>query len=309
MTVDANSFLAIVLAAAVAAAIVGIGGTRVIVPVVVLELGLGILIGPEVLGLAESDDFVNFFSSLGLGMLFFFAGYEIDFDRIKGAPLKLGIVGWIISLGLAYAIGGALAAAGIVLSLLFTGTAIATTAIGTLIPILGDAGEMKTRFGTYLLAAGAVGEFGPILLITLFFSAGNPLSSGLLLIAFVVIAVVAAVLAVRGVSFGWSAFERTMETSSQLPVRMAVVLVFVLAALATDLGLDLLLGGLRRRDHHPHRARRARGADPRVEAERRRLRLPDPVLLRRQRDRVRPRCPHQRSLPSSTSCRCSSPRS
>ncbi|MFN8151862.1 MAG: cation:proton antiporter [Solirubrobacterales bacterium] len=241
--VDADSFLVIVLVSAIAALIVGIGGSRVIIPVVVLELSLGIVVGPDVLGLADSDEFINFFASLGLGMLFFFAGYEIDFERIKGAPLKLAAIGWLISLALAYAIGGLLAAAGIVLSLLFTGSALATTAIGTLIPILSDAGELKTRFGTYLLAAGAVGEFGPILLITLFFSADNPLTSGLLLIAFVLIAVLAAVFAIRGVSSNWSAIERTLETSSQLPVRMAVVLVFLLAALATDLGLDLLLGG------------------------------------------------------------------
>lgn len=241
--VDADSFLVIVLVSAVAALVVGLGGSRVVIPVVVLELCLGIVVGPDVLGLADSDPFISFFASLGLGMLFFFAGYEIDFERIKGAPLKLAVLGWLVSLVLAYAIGGLLAAAGIVLSLLFTGSALATTAIGTLIPILSDAGEMKTKFGTYLLAAGAVGEFGPIILITLFFSADNPFASGLLLVAFVLIAVLAAVFAIRGVSSNWTAIERTLETSSQLPVRMAVVLVFLLAALATDLGLDLLLGG------------------------------------------------------------------
>ncbi|MDQ3103552.1 MAG: cation:proton antiporter, partial [Actinomycetota bacterium] len=198
---------------------------------------------PDVLGLAQSDDFIDFFSSLGLGMLFFFAGYEIDFERIRGTPLRLAMIGWVISLGLAYAIGGILAAAGVVMSLLFTGSALATTAIGTLVPILSDANEIKTRFGTYLLAAGAVGEFGPILLITLFFSTGNPLSSALVLVAFVGIAVFAAVFAVRGVGAGWGAFERNMEKSSQLPIRLAVVLIFALATLATDLGLDLLLGG------------------------------------------------------------------
>ncbi len=241
--VDADSFLAIVVAAALAAAIVGFGGKRVFVPVVVLELILGMIIGPDLLGLADGDPFIDFFSSLGLGMLFFFAGYEIDFERIKGSPLKLGIAGWILSLALAYSIGGLLAAAGIVLSLLFTGSAIATTAIGTLVPILTDAGELKTRFGTYLLAAGAVGEFGPILLITLFFSTGNPASSALILAAFILVAVLAAILAIRGIDFGWDAFNRTMETSSQLPIRTAVVLIFALAALATHLGLDLLLGG------------------------------------------------------------------
>ena len=75
-----------------------------------------------------------------------------------------------MSLVLAYSLGGLLALTGLVLSLLFTGSAMATTAIGTLIPVLSDAGELRTRFGTYLLAAGAVGEFGPILLITLVFS-------------------------------------------------------------------------------------------------------------------------------------------
>ena len=241
--VDTQSFMAIVVVAALAAAIVGIGGKRVIVPVVVLELVLGIVIGPDVLGIAQGDDFIDFFSSLGLGMLFFFAGYEIDFARIRGGPLKLAVLGWAISLALAYAIGGLLAAAGVVVSLLFVGSATATTAIGTLIPILTDANELRTRFGTYLLAAGAVGEFGPILLITLFFSSGNPFSEALLLVAFVAIASVAAVLAVRGVNFSWDAIERSMETSSQLPIRAAVVLVFALATLATDLGLDLLLGG------------------------------------------------------------------
>ena len=243
LTVDADSFLVIVLGAALAAAIVGFGGKRVIVPVVVLELVLGIVIGPDCLGLADSDQFIDFFSSLGLGMLFFFAGYEIDFERIKGAPLKLGAHGWGLSLGLAYGITGVLLALGEIPSMLFIGTAVATTAIGTLIPILNDAGEMQSRFGTYLLAAGAVGEFGPIILITLFFSTGNPLSSALILAAFVVIAVIAAMFAVRGVDRNWDAFERTLETSSQLPIRTAVVLIFALAALAADLGLDLLLGG------------------------------------------------------------------
>ena len=88
------------------------------------------------------------------------------------------MIGWLLSLALAYGIGGLLAAAGVVLSLLYTGSALATTAIGTLIPILRDAGELRTRFGTYLLAAGAVGEFGPILLITLVLSTHAAASRG-----------------------------------------------------------------------------------------------------------------------------------
>jgi Kef-type K+ transport system membrane component KefB len=243
VSVDSDAFLAIVVVAALASLSAALLARWLVIPVVVIEILLGIVIGPEVLGIAEEDEFIEFFANLGLGMLFFFAGYEIEFDRIRGEPLRLAAIGWVISLGLAYTLGGLLALAGVVLSLVFVGSAMATTAIGTLIPILRDAGELRTRFGTYLLAAGAMGEFGPILLITLVFSTSNPVSSALILIAFVAIAVAAGIVAVRTTLRGWDVFERTLETSGQLAIRMAVVIVFALAALASSLGLDLLLGG------------------------------------------------------------------
>ena len=241
--VDAASFLVIVAAAALAALAVTVLGARAAIPVVVVELLLGILVGPEVAGIAHLDPATQFFGNLGLGMLFFFAGYEIDFERVRGQPLRLGLTGWAISLVLAYALAGALEAGGVVVSGLYTGSAIATTAIGTLLPILGDAGESRTRFGTYLLAAGAAAEFGPILLVTLVLSTGHPLHEAVILVFFVALAVATGVLAVRTAWRGWPLIERTFETSSQLGVRLAVVLVFGLVALATQLGLDLLLGG------------------------------------------------------------------
>jgi Kef-type K+ transport system membrane component KefB len=241
--VDSGSFLTIVVVAALAALAAGLLARWIVIPVVVLEILLGIVVGPQLLDLAQADDFIEFFSNLGLGMLFFFAGYEIEFDRIRGEPLKLAAIGWVCSLAIAYALGGLLALAGVVLSLVFVGSAMATTAIGTLIPILRDAGELRTRFGTYLLAAGAMGEFGPIMLITLVFSTKNPASSAAILIAFVLIAVIGGIVAVRSTVRGWDLFERTLETSGQLAIRLTVVIVFALAALASSLGLDLLLGG------------------------------------------------------------------
>ncbi len=92
--VDATAFLVIVLVAAVAALISAYAGRWLVLPVVVVELVLGILVGPQVLGWAGVDGFTTFFSDLGLGMLFFFAGYEIDFERIKGTALKLAGIGW-----------------------------------------------------------------------------------------------------------------------------------------------------------------------------------------------------------------------
>jgi Kef-type K+ transport system membrane component KefB len=241
--VDSGSFFAIVAVSAIAAVTVATVPKRFAPPVVVIELMMGILIGPEILSLAHSDDFVEFFANLGLGMLFFFAGYEIDFDRIKGRPMELGALGWLLSVGLAYGLGGILAAGGVVVSFLYTGSAMATTAIGTLIPILRDNGELKTRFGTHLLAAGGAGEFGPILLVTLVLSTTNPFREAAILLLFVALALALALVSVRYAWRGWPALERTFETSSQLAVRVTVVLVFGLVLLAGKLGLDILLGG------------------------------------------------------------------
>src|SRR6478752_4747692 len=242
--VDTGSFLAIVAAGAVAGTLVAVAGGRgLFLPVVVVELILGVLIGPQLLDLARVNAFTEFFGDLGLGMLFFFAGYEIDIGRIRGTPLRLGLLGWAMSLAIAYALGGVLALAGVVISLVYVGSALATTAIGTLLPVLSDTGEMRSRFGTYLLAAGAVGEFGPILLLTLVLSTQSALHNAVILIAFVALTVAVAVLAVRSSDRTIPVFAQTIEKSSQLAVRWIVVLVFALTLLAADLGLDLLLGG------------------------------------------------------------------
>jgi Kef-type K+ transport system membrane component KefB len=153
------------------------------------------------------------------------------------------VIGWLLSLAIAYSLGGILALLGVVVSLVYVGSALATTAIGTLIPVLSDTGELRTDFGRYLLAAGAAGEFGPILLLTLVLSTQTALHNALILLAFVVVAVLVAVAAVRSAERTIPLFERTIEASSQLAVRWIVVLVFALVLLASELGLDLLLGG------------------------------------------------------------------
>lgn len=238
-----GGFLSIVAASAVAGTVAAVAASRgLLIPVVVIELLLGILIGPHGFGL-QVTSVDTFFSELGLGLLFFFAGYEMDLRRISGQPLRLGMLGWAMSLAIAYTLGGILASLGIVLSLLYTGSSLSTTALGTLIPIMRDTGDLRTRFGTHVLAAGGVAEFGSILLITLILSAQGTLHNAAILIAFVALAVAVAVFAIRSSERTLPIFERTLESSSQLAVRWILVLVFALAMLAYELGLDLLLGG------------------------------------------------------------------
>jgi Kef-type K+ transport system membrane component KefB len=243
---DTSSFLLVLAAAAAApflADVIGRIHTGIVVPIVVVELLLGAIIGPDVLGLAELDDILEFLGQLGLGFLFFFAGYEIEFDRIRGAPLRLAVLGWLITLALAYSFAGALAAAGVVMSGLLVGSAMTTTALGTLIPVLRDAGRLDTRLGRFVLGAGAVGEFGPVLIVTLLLSTqADAPEQALLLAAFVALAVLAAAIATGAVGRGWRFLESNLETSGQVPVRLTVLLLFGLVVIAADLGLDVILG-------------------------------------------------------------------
>ena len=243
---DTTSFLLVLVAAAAAPVLAAGAGRilpRVVVPIVVVELLLGTLIGPDVLGAARTSDILDFLGELGLGFLFFFAGYEIELGRIRGAPLKRAAAGWLITLALAYALAGGLQAAGVVLSGLLVGSAMTTTALGTLIPVLRDGGHLDSRLGRHVLGAGAVGEFGPVLIVTLLLgTTSGPVTQVLLLVGFTALAVLAALLSLRAVGRSSEFIERHMETSGQVPVRLTVLLLFGLVVIASDLGLDVILG-------------------------------------------------------------------
>ena len=122
--------------------------------------------------------------------------FTVDTGSFLAIVVTGAVAGWAMSLAIAYGLGGALALAGVVVSLVYVGSALATTAIGTLLPVLSDTGELNTEFGTYLLAAGAVGEFGPVLLLTLVLSTQSAVHNAIILIAFVALAVAVAVAAV-----------------------------------------------------------------------------------------------------------------
>ncbi len=242
MTIDFRA-LVIIGAVAVLAPLVVDLPARLRLPVVVAELGFGIIIGPDVLGLVEVDDLIDFLSQLGLAFLFFLAGLEIDLARIRGRPIRLAIRGWLLSLVLAFAITGILQATGYVISALYVGVALATTALGTLMPILRDEGELETRFGTFMIAAGAAGEFGPILAIALLLSGSSPRVSAILLIVFTVAALLAAFLVLRFRPPRLvRLLQRTMHSSAQLPVRLSILILLALVYLASREGLDILLG-------------------------------------------------------------------
>lgn len=213
-------------------------------PIVVLEILLGIAVGPHGLGLAEARGVLGFLGVLGLTFLFFLAGLEVDFERIRGRPLSLAARGWLLSFALGMVIVAVLRAIGFTTAPVLVGVALTTTAIGTLLPILRDAGELETPFGNYVLAAGAIGELGPILMLSLIVTHDEShWSRAAVMLTFVVIAAVAIVIALRvHPPKAVALFARTMHASSQLPVRFCILLLVGLVTLAESFGLDVILG-------------------------------------------------------------------
>jgi Kef-type K+ transport system membrane component KefB len=182
-------------------------------------------------------------SDLGLTYLIFLAGYELDLNRIRGKPLELAATGWGISLVIGMATAFALVSAGLARDTVVVGLALTTTALGTLVPILNDAGVMPTRFGSYISAIGTVGEFGPIVAVALLLTNKEPVITSLLLLLFVVVAVVTVLVAARDQPPSLvSLLNRHLESSAQLPVRISLLLIVLLVLLAEVLGLDVLLG-------------------------------------------------------------------
>ncbi len=224
--------------APVLAAVVG----RVVrIPLVVFEIVLGMLFGPPLLGWVTPNATTDKLSDLGLCMLFFLAGNEIDFGRIRGRPLNRSIVGWLFAL--AVGVGVALILAPSPAAAIFIGIALTSTALGTLMPILRDAGELRTPFGAAVIAIGAVGEFGPLIAISLFLSGRAPGLATVILLGFVVITAAAIYLASRGTYPRLtSLITATLHTSGQFAVRLVLCLLLLLVALSVLLGLDMLIG-------------------------------------------------------------------
>jgi Kef-type K+ transport system membrane component KefB len=234
----------IVALVAAAAPILADLSRRVRVPIVVAEIALGIIVGPEVLGLAHTDDFIEGLSTFGLAFLFFLAGLEIEFERIRGRPLELGAAGWGISVVLGLAVALLLWSAGLIDAPILVALALTTTALGTLMPILRDTGILGERFGRYIVGAGAVGEFGPVVVVSIILGveAGEPWRS-VLLFAFAVVAVLTSLVAVRARPPRVVELVRaTMHTSGQLAIRLTLLVLVALVVLASEFGLDVILG-------------------------------------------------------------------
>jgi len=220
---------------------------RLRLPAIVLEIVGGIIAGPSGLGWARPDLPVSILALIGLAFLLFLSGLEIDIKRLRGRILKLTAIGFAVSFAIAVVVGLGLQAGGFVKSPLFVAIVLVATSLGVIVPVLKDSGNIGSSFGQLVIAAASIADFGAIILLSLFFSGKGSTSTAATLILLGVFGVVVVLVgvAIAGVEHSMSlssVLRRLQDTTAQIRVRAAFVLLIGFTALAEQVGLETILG-------------------------------------------------------------------
>jgi len=243
--VSVESLLVVSVVAAAAPLFLGLV-PRLSVPAVVLEILAGVALGPAVLGLIEIDLPVQILALIGLAFLLFLAGLEIDVARLRGRLLRLALLGYVVSLALGVPIGLGLDAAGLVEDPALLAIALSATGLGLVVPVLKDARRADSDVGQTIIVAATVADLGAVVALSLLFSTeeGSAGSRAVLLAAFVaLVAITAAVVwrAGRSMRLG-DVLVRLQDTTAEIRVRFAILLLIGFTALAEQFGLESILG-------------------------------------------------------------------
>jgi Kef-type K+ transport system membrane component KefB len=242
------SFNSVLIIAAMAVLVPLISGLlpRLPVPGAALEVIAGILIGPSVLGWVRIDAPVQVLSDLGLGILLFLAGLEIDIERLRGPLARLAVSAFAVSAVLALLCAYAFRLAGQAEQPLLLAIILMSTSTGLLLPLLKDAGEESTAFGQLVMTAAALAEIVPIMLLSLFFSAtsATPGAQAVSLAIFIVLIVLSgtALAWVRRLEPAGRLLNRLSDSSAQLRVRASLTLALAFGVLAYRFGFASILG-------------------------------------------------------------------
>ncbi len=243
--VEFVNLLAVVAIALLAPLLLGLSRTTAF-PSVVVEIVAGVVVGPSGLGWVTADLPVQVLALLGLAFLLFLAGLEIELPLLRGGVLRVALLGYAVTLALGTGVGFGLSAVGWVSSPVLVAVALSATSLGLVVPVLRDAGRASSGFGQTVIACSSVADLAAIVLLSLFFStSGGTLGDRALLLGgfAVLVGAVAAslLLAGRSMQLG-TTLERLQDTTAEIRVRAAVVLLIAFVAAAEKVGIESILG-------------------------------------------------------------------
>jgi Kef-type K+ transport system membrane component KefB len=219
---------------------------RLRIPAVVVEIVLGIVVGPQVLDWGRVDDPVAILSVIGLAFLLFLCGLEVELDLLRGRVLSLAMMSFGLSLLLALLAGIALDAAGFVTSPLLAGIILTATSLGLVLPVLKEGDRAATPFGQLVFAGATLGNLVSALLLSLLFSRDSTeLGTKIVLLGGFVVTVLVLVLALTRHRMSMPVSKllvRLQDTTAQIRVHGAMFLLLLLVLAAQEFGLAAILG-------------------------------------------------------------------
>jgi Kef-type K+ transport system membrane component KefB len=245
VSVQFGALLALAVAAFVAPLVARLIPRR-LVPPVVIEVLAGIALGPQALDVVTPTGGVYVLYLLGFGFLLFLAGQEVEVERFRGPTFRITAINFVVSLAVAFPVAAGLRLITPGADIRLLALAMTASSLGVMVPVLRDAHEVETEFGQLAIMAGSVGEFAALLLLTILFSA-QP-QSNWIQVAYVFALGGAAIAGALLLRWLWRSqwlrrqLLATDQSTAQLRVRGAFVVLLAFAAIAHKFGIDALLG-------------------------------------------------------------------
>lgn len=223
------------------------------VPTAVAEIIVGIIMGSSGFNLITSTHDLTLLSNLGVILLMFLSGMEIDFDLLqrknnpKGKsqagktvdPLKTAITAFIGIVIMAFVLAYVLRLTGLFSEVMLAAIILMTVALGVVIATLKEKDILGRPIGQTILLTAVLGEVIPLLLLTIYASinGGNAEQLWLIILLFV-----AAIFLLRRFKQPYLWFAKITKSTTQLDIRLAFFLIFALVTVAETVGAENILG-------------------------------------------------------------------
>jgi len=230
-------------------------------PAMLGEIAAGILLGPSCFSLIHLSSEIKAISDIGVLLLVFLAGMEMDLDALWRSFIGRGA--WVSAAGFIIPLlGGVLLGLAFKMDLtrvVFLGLCIAITALPVSVRILMDLGKLQTEVGQKIVSAAVANDVVSLLILGIILNLKSTppgigrfletigLSVGKALLLMLVVAVSARVIRryspTRFIRTG-GALENFLDRLKGNDSRFAIVLLFVIAfaSFSEFLGLDFVVG-------------------------------------------------------------------
>ena len=219
------------------------------VPTAVAEIVAGILLGKSAFNIVQETSSLTLLSSLGVIILMFLSGMEINFDLFKKAPgqkkrdpkspVSIAVLSFTAVIINAFILGVILYFMGLFSDILLATILFSTIALGVVIATLKEKEILGRPMGQTILLTAVLGEVIPMLALTFYASIYGHNAGRLWLI---VLLFLAAIILLRRFRQPYVWFNNVSKATTQLDIRLAFFLIFTLVTVAESVGAENILG-------------------------------------------------------------------